>query len=96
MIEKDKEKIIPLRATVSSLSMTGNLIIVFNKPIIIPPILVSNSTESNSRLSQLNKAGDILFNIEDVIDISVASDFYVEHKAEINITNYVLKHISER
>ena len=48
--------VIPLEASVLSMSETGNLTVVFNKPIIIPPMIVTPvkndtlATDSSQRL----------------------------------------------
>ena len=47
-----------LKASILSISSTGNLTVVFNKPIIVPPIIIdpisefTNVTESNRRVLQ--------------------------------------------
>ena len=53
-IDDEEEEIVPLKASVQSLSPTGNLTIAFNKPLILPPIRVDNFTQVNN--SSANEA----------------------------------------
>ena len=46
---KRKGEVPPLEATVLEISATGNLTIIFNRPIILPLIEVRNSTNSTAR-----------------------------------------------
>jgi len=59
------------------ISATGNLTIIFNKPIIIPPIKVLNYTNTITPARLLESKNDTFYyDIKDVIDLTVESSFY--------------------
>jgi len=80
------EKKEPLRARVLSLSSTGKLIIAFNKSIYKPPIRI---TSPQRRLS-----GEFQFELHEVIEIELESEFYDKGSAELRIVNYTLTNMT--
>ena len=56
--EIEEIEIVPLKANVKSISPTGNLTIVFNKPIILPPIRVEKPVASNTTENRTLEASD--------------------------------------
>ena len=94
-----------LIAYAKTLSATGNLTISFNKPIIIPPILVDTVTVTNttrlltdveSEADEDDDSQEYYYHIKDVIELSVESSFYEEGSNDILISNYTLTRMTER
>lgn len=99
-----KDKIVPLQAAIYRISPTGNLTVVFNKPIIIPNIRIHDSKNE----SLLRRTRDLAYNqdgeqkeiyayeIGEVVDIWVESDFFEQADQEIQISDYTLTRLAER
>ena len=71
----------------------GNLTITFNKPIIIPKMVIHNEnrTISYGGLRTLENLEPMNYwNIEEVIELWVESDFYTNEREEIRIYNFTL------
>lgn len=63
--------------------------LIFNKPIILPPIKVENLTSTTFPARLLEASNDkFYYDIKDVIDLSVESSFYEKRSQEIEISNY--------
>ena len=76
-----------------SLSATGNLTIIFSRPLILPPIEVRNVTNHTEReLSAKRRA----ISIKEVLNITVESDYYTPDDEKIIVKNYFATRISEK
>lgn len=64
-----KEKIEPLSAKIYDISPTGNLTIEFNKPILIPPLRVTEQSVASNGTRILAEIGISKYNIKEVVDI---------------------------
>ena len=95
-----------LEASVLSMSETGNLTVVFNKPIIKPPIIVTPvknvtlATDASQRLladdiDEFQSVAHKNYTIEEVVELSVISSFYEDGDLEIRIRDYYLTRLSE-
>ena len=85
--EKDLE---PLKATIYDLSKTGNLTIMFSKPIIKPPIEIRNLNETYlRRLSYSESSFPKLVPVKEFVNITVESEFYENESEKIQIVGYV-------
>ena len=78
-----KKRVTQLNAYIYSITHTGNLTISFNKPIIVPNIQINRWNNQNKNLRRLdNDLGtsstqqSLQFDIQEVIDVWVESDFY--------------------
>ena len=69
---QDESEVEPLVATLYSLSQTGNLTIMFSKPIIKPPIEVHEVTEIAEDKRRLAD----LVPISRLVSVTVESDYY--------------------
>ena len=82
------------------LTSTGNLTITFNKPILLPNIQVLEANSTLNRKLQLDEPStmptDYEFNIKDVLDLKVESDFYGLESEQIQIFNYTLTRLIEQ
>ena len=88
----------PLRAFVYDISQTGNLTITFNKPILVPKIVIYDNRTigfGDRRLKTDSEGVDVrnYWNIEDVIELWVESDYYSEEEDEIRIYDFTLESI---
>ena len=96
----NEEEIVPLKASVQSLSPTGNLTIAFNKPLILPPIRVddysqvTNSSATEARLLQ-EEVSSYKYDIKDVVDLKIESSFHTEDSSIIKIKDYNLTRLTE-
>ena len=92
-------ELVPLIAYVYDISATGNLTIVFNKPILIPFITMTSGPNAR-RLEDEDATIEInspyYYKIEDLIELKIESDFYTDESEEIGIKNYTLTRITER
>ena len=77
---RSEPQIIPLTAEVQEITATGNLTIVFNKKVIIPPIRVYSD---ESRMLKDNTNSTFYYEIMDVVSIKVDSGFFDAGDAEI-------------
>ena len=96
VIDKNVE---PLQAYVYEVSPTGNLTITFNKPIIVPKIVIyENRTIGFGERMLISDEEELdikdYWNIEDVIELWVESDYYSEEEEEIRIYDFTLTEIS--
>ena len=71
-------------------SPVGNLTIVFSKPILIPPIQVDFVDNSTSSRQLAHRE----YEIQEVIDIYVESDFHESESEAIGIEGYSLTRLT--
>ena len=64
-----KEKIEPLSAKIYDISPTGNLTIEFSKPILIPPLIVTEQSVGSHGTRILAEIGISKYNIKEVVGI---------------------------
>ena len=81
------------------MSQTGNLTIMFNKPIIVPKIVIyDNRTIGFGERILLTDIDGVdvknYWKIEDVIELWVESDYYEEEDEEIRIHDFTLEKIT--
>ena len=82
---------VPLTAKIYEISQTGNLTIQFNKPIILPKIrTTSEKIDTPNRLLLSEQVDEFFYDIDDIVELKVESDFYSEEEQEIQIYNYTL------
>ena len=72
----------------------------FNKPLLLPNIKVLEANSTLNRKLQLEEPStmptDYEFNIKDVLDLKVESDFYGLESEQIQIFNYTLTRLIEQ
>ena len=95
VVERNVE---PLRAFVYDISPTGNVTITFNKPIIVPKIVIydNRTIGFGDRMLKTDSDGVNERNywlIEDVIELWVESDYYLDEEDEIRIYDFTLESI---
>ena len=88
-----------MTAKIYEISPTGNLTIQFNKSIIVPKITQVNEDAQPTRMLLSGREKDeepYFYDIDNLIEMKMESDFYTEEMREIQIYNYTLTRITPK